>query len=89
MRPSFAPSRIVAQGAALEEETQWRKWVDERFVKLITANIYRNWKSVVCCMGGMGGCIQCSLCLGYSLLLLWHFLYHIFLMQYGASNVAG
>ncbi|GMH39397.1 hypothetical protein BSKO_07295 [Bryopsis sp. KO-2023] len=26
-----------------EEENKWRKWVDERFVRIITANIYRTW----------------------------------------------
>jgi len=25
------------------EEVAWRKWVDDRFVKVITANIYRSW----------------------------------------------
>lgn len=27
-----------------EEELEWRKWVDDRFVKIITANIYRSWE---------------------------------------------
>ena len=31
-------------GVSAEEETKWRKWVDERFVKVITANIYRSWE---------------------------------------------
>lgn len=26
------------------DEEQWRKWVDERFVKVLTANIYRTWE---------------------------------------------
>ncbi|KAG2490256.1 hypothetical protein HYH03_011380 [Edaphochlamys debaryana] len=30
-------------GPALEEEVKWRKWVDQTFVKVLTANIYRNW----------------------------------------------
>jgi microsomal prostaglandin-E synthase 2 len=32
-----------AKAAAVEREVKWRKWVDERFVKIITANIYRSW----------------------------------------------
>jgi microsomal prostaglandin-E synthase 2 len=32
-------------GSAEEgEEAVWRKWVDERLVKVITANIYRSWE---------------------------------------------
>lgn len=27
----------------VEEEERWRRWVDERLVKVITANIYRSW----------------------------------------------
>ena len=27
---------------AVLEETQWRRWVDKRFVQVITVNIYRN-----------------------------------------------
>ncbi len=27
-----------------EEEEKWRRWVDDRFVKVITANIYRSWE---------------------------------------------
>lgn len=34
----------AAGGVSLEEETKWRKWVDERLVKIITANIYRSWE---------------------------------------------
>ncbi len=30
--------------AAEEEEVRWRKWVDEKLVKILTANIYRNWE---------------------------------------------
>ena len=26
------------------DEVHWRKWVDERFVKVLTANIYRTWE---------------------------------------------
>jgi microsomal prostaglandin-E synthase 2 len=26
------------------EEVVWRKWVDDRLVKVITANIYRSWE---------------------------------------------
>ena len=33
-----------ASAASVEEETRWRKWVDERLVKVLTANIYRNWE---------------------------------------------
>ncbi|KAF8067212.1 R1 [Scenedesmus sp. PABB004] len=29
--------------ADAEEEARWRRWVDERFVKVLTANIYRSW----------------------------------------------
>ncbi|KAG2441039.1 hypothetical protein HXX76_003892 [Chlamydomonas incerta] len=28
---------------AVAEEVRWRKWVDEKLVKILTANIYRNW----------------------------------------------
>ena len=28
--------------AAREEEERWRRWTDERFVRLITVNIYRS-----------------------------------------------
>jgi microsomal prostaglandin-E synthase 2 len=31
-------------GQSAEEEAQWRRWVDERFVRLLTANIYRSWE---------------------------------------------
>ena len=27
-----------------DEERRWREWVDQRFVKLVTANIYRSWR---------------------------------------------
>lgn len=30
--------------ADLEHEARWRKWVDEKLVKVLTANIYRNWE---------------------------------------------
>jgi len=33
----------VAAGVSAEEELVWRQWVDERLVKIMTANIYRNW----------------------------------------------
>lgn len=36
-----APAKPTA--AALEEEAKWRRWVDDKFVKVVTANIYRNW----------------------------------------------
>jgi microsomal prostaglandin-E synthase 2 len=45
--PAAAPSSSSSSsssGSALEEETHWRRWVDERLVKVITANIYRNWE---------------------------------------------
>ena len=29
--------------ASLEEEARWRRWVDERLVRVLTANIYRSW----------------------------------------------
>ncbi len=44
-RPAGAPKVVPAPtGKALEEEEKWRRWVDDRFVKVITANIYRNWE---------------------------------------------
>jgi hypothetical protein len=33
-----------SSSAASAEEARWRKWVDERFVKVLTANIYRTWE---------------------------------------------
>ncbi|GBF88381.1 prostaglandin E synthase-like [Raphidocelis subcapitata] len=30
-------------GAAAADEERWRRWVDERFVRVLTANIYRSW----------------------------------------------
>lgn len=30
--------------SSAEEERRWRQWVDERFVKVMTANIYRTWE---------------------------------------------
>ncbi len=43
--PPGAPKATPAPtGRALEEEERWRRWVDERFVKVITANIYRSWE---------------------------------------------
>ena len=46
--PHFAPtcrfSKAGSEGDALEDETRWRKWVDERLVKVVTANIYRSWE---------------------------------------------
>ncbi|KAJ9510120.1 hypothetical protein QJQ45_015606, partial [Haematococcus lacustris] len=38
-----AQAAAVSKDAVLEEEAKWRRWVDERFVKVITANIYRSW----------------------------------------------
>lgn len=35
-------SGSTSAGSRADEE-QWRKWVDERFVKVLTANIYRTW----------------------------------------------
>ncbi|KAL6765880.1 glutathione S-transferase [Haematococcus lacustris] len=40
---SSAQAAAVSKEAVLEEEAKWRRWVDERFVKVITANIYRSW----------------------------------------------
>ena len=31
-------------GVSAGEEARWRRWVDERFVKVLTANIYRSWE---------------------------------------------
>lgn len=31
-------------GVSAEEEARWRRWVDERFVRMLTANIYRSWE---------------------------------------------
>jgi microsomal prostaglandin-E synthase 2 len=36
-------SGSTSAGGRADEE-QWRKWVDERFVKVLTANIYRTWE---------------------------------------------
>jgi hypothetical protein len=36
-------SSSSSTGSRADEE-QWRKWVDERFVKVLTANIYRTWE---------------------------------------------
>jgi microsomal prostaglandin-E synthase 2 len=36
-------SGSTSAGSRADEE-QWRKWVDERFVKVLTANIYRTWE---------------------------------------------
>ena len=34
----------AAEGSATEEDEQrWRRWVDERLVRLLTVNIYRSW----------------------------------------------
>lgn len=32
-----------SQTSSNDDELKWRKWVDERFVRIITANIYRSW----------------------------------------------
>lgn len=37
----------VGGSGSAEEERQWRKWVDDRLVKVLTANIYRNWDESV------------------------------------------
>ncbi|GAX78327.1 hypothetical protein CEUSTIGMA_g5769.t1 [Chlamydomonas eustigma] len=39
--PSKKP--VGQSGISIEEEVKWRKWVDEKFVKILTANIYRSW----------------------------------------------
>ncbi len=40
-----AGSKAGGMSAAdLEHEVRWRKWVDEKLVKVLTANIYRNWE---------------------------------------------
>eukprot|EP00877_Chromochloris_zofingiensis_P002732 jgi/Chrzof1/1245/Cz01g46050.t1 len=39
-----AESSSSSSSQAEEEERRWRKWVDERLVKVITANIYRSWE---------------------------------------------
>ncbi|KAF5837234.1 glutathione S-transferase [Dunaliella salina] len=40
---SSKPQRSKAPVSSEEEEEQWRRWVDDRLVKVITANIYRSW----------------------------------------------
>jgi microsomal prostaglandin-E synthase 2 len=40
---SKSSSTSSSAAGSTDEETQWRRWVDERLVKTITANIYRNW----------------------------------------------
>ena len=42
--PSSHCCRGKPAGVGLEEEVKWRKWVDDRFVKVLTANIYRSWE---------------------------------------------
>mmetsp|Transcript_39367 Transcript_39367/g.47729 ORF Transcript_39367/g.47729 Transcript_39367/m.47729 type:complete len:343 (-) Transcript_39367:481-1509(-) len=37
----FAKKTIKPTAAALEEEQQWREWVDSRFVHVLTPNLYR------------------------------------------------
>jgi microsomal prostaglandin-E synthase 2 len=37
-------SKGGADADVMEEEAKWRKWVDERLVKVVTANIYRSWE---------------------------------------------
>lgn len=39
---ALSASALKTRAAALEKETRWRKWADERFVKILTANIYRS-----------------------------------------------
>ncbi|GIL61954.1 hypothetical protein Vafri_16311 [Volvox africanus] len=39
-----APSPSPSPVDALAEEVRWRKWVDDKLVKVLTANIYRNWE---------------------------------------------
>jgi microsomal prostaglandin-E synthase 2 len=34
----------ASSSSSRADEVQWRKWVDERFVKVLTANIYRTWE---------------------------------------------
>lgn len=36
----FKNSKVAADGS--EEEKKWRRWVNEKYVRIITANIYRN-----------------------------------------------
>ena len=31
-------------GAAKEKEAKWMRWVDDRFVHVVTPNIYRTWQ---------------------------------------------
>jgi microsomal prostaglandin-E synthase 2 len=33
-----------SSGSGSADEVRWRKWVDDRFVKVLTANIYRTWE---------------------------------------------
>ncbi|GIL61952.1 hypothetical protein Vafri_16311 [Volvox africanus] len=42
-----APSPSPSPVDALAEEVRWRKWVDDKLVKVLTANIYRNWDESV------------------------------------------
>ncbi|EFJ44640.1 hypothetical protein VOLCADRAFT_82699 [Volvox carteri f. nagariensis] len=41
------PPLPSSSSSSLEEEVLWRKWVDEKLVKVLTANIYRNWDESV------------------------------------------
>ena len=40
---NIAPPGFIGGKAAQEKEEKWAKWVDERFVHVITPNIYRTW----------------------------------------------
>ena len=39
---AFLLAILMAVCVAAEEEERWRRWVDNRFVRVITVNIYRN-----------------------------------------------
>lgn len=41
---SFGSKKKDAAGSSPEEEEKWRRWVDERLVRVITVNIYRTAK---------------------------------------------
>ena len=41
--PSAATSEKEKNGAAAEKEKRWMSWVDDRFVHVVTPNIYRTW----------------------------------------------
>jgi hypothetical protein len=40
----FGGKSSSSSSSSADDERRWRQWVDERFVKVLTANIYRTWE---------------------------------------------